>query len=95
MNTKTRYTVHFHGGSTDRTVRVLLPSLNDYDEPITERDVIEAAVRKAFGRNCGWQPDRGIEWAHFGQVYEPVPRRLGHGNSTITGCVRAYVTRGY
>ena len=60
----------------------------------THEDVIEKAVKKLFGKSCFWQQDSGLG-RYYGQVFRPVDRKYGGGNTSVTCRARIDIEEGW
>lgn len=56
---------------------------------LTEAEVVDLAVKKFFGKRAFFWRDNGLrDQGIFGQICEPLPAKLGGGNTCLTGRVR-------
>ena len=89
-----RYTVTIG----DKTTRLLVPEFIEINGKLAmmpgDEEIIRRAVEKIYGRACSWWADSGLGLYH-GQVTQPVPQRLGGGNSTVTPRVRIDIAEGW
>lgn len=56
------------------------PELDNLNEKI-----IEAAIKKLFGKPCFWHGDSGLGQFEYGQVFKPI--KNDHGNTSVTQVV--------
>lgn len=91
MKTHKRYTVRVQCISTncEKTVRVLIPLVDDIGSSTKEEAAVERAIIKMFGKNAWWFKDFG-QW-NSGQVFI----RSLNGIYPVTSTATLDVTEGW
>jgi hypothetical protein len=95
MSKRTRYTVSFKEShkedAVSTTVRVSISAYNGINNPTTELDAIEPAIRKMIGSTAIWKEDRGVS-PKYGRVFKPTKMA---NYSSITGMAWIEIVKGW
>ena len=86
-----KYTVQIDGHET--RVKFTDEITDEFGElrPVTEKDALDRAIHKIYGKDCFWWADSGLPW-YYGQVCRPVGI---NSNTCVTSRVRADITEGW